>query len=71
MTYALILTTLLYGQFQKSPVSVTTTSHKGYSTEQSCKNAGKAHAGAVNQTFTRSGENMKLIVIYSCSSTDI
>jgi hypothetical protein len=71
MVYSLVLTTLLYRQFQKSPASVTTSSHLGYTTEQACKNAGRAHANAVNQTFTRSGENMKMIVIFSCSPTDI
>lgn len=62
MLYALILTTYLYGSFDKSPVAVTQTSTPGFTTEQACKNAGRvAQAGAV-QTSSR-----KTIIIYQCA----
>jgi len=63
MIYALILTTYLFGSFQKSPMSVTQTSTPGFTSEQACKNAGKiAQAGAVQPPSSE----QQTVVTYLC-----
>lgn len=63
MIYALILTTYVFGSFQKSPMAVEQTSTVGFTTEQACVNAGKvAKAGAVRPS---AGEQ-KTVVTYLC-----
>jgi len=63
MLYALILTTYMYGSFNKSPMAVTQTTTPGFTSQQMCIDAGRvAQAGTPN---IGSGEQAVLIT-YQC-----
>lgn len=66
MIYALILTTYMFGSFDKSPVAIAQTSTSGFTTEQACKNAGKiAQSGAVQ------APSQTTVVTYQCSAMSL
>lgn len=61
--YVLILTTFMYGSYQKSPVAVAQTSTPGFTTQQACINAGKA---AQANLITLPAQEQNAIVTYLC-----
>lgn len=68
MIYALILTTYMFGEFQKSPMAVAQTSTPGFTSKLACENAGKvAQAGALEL----SSNEQKVAITYQCAPLSI
>lgn len=68
MLYTLILTTYMYGEFQKSPMAVAQTSTPGFTTHQACINAGKvAQAGRPNI----GSHEQSVLIVYQCAPLSI
>lgn len=70
MVYVLIVTTMFYGFFQKSPVALSKVVISGFTTEQACNNAGLKEQ-AQSKEFVINGDTKTLYTTFTCSPLSV